>query len=354
MDEISFLSLTPDYFQLLQQWLQAPHVAKWWGEAKAWSLEDIRLKYTTYTQGYKIHHGEKKGISSFIIQFKQQPVGYIQCYNAFDFPRDGYQMQELWTESSSTLAALDFYIGDSACLGQGLGAAVLKSFLKDHVYSHFCACLVDPDKQNKYAISAYAKAGFTTYMEFDSTIMMIAKKEENKNPLIILGSSRSDGETFQAIKSVIQDQYVPLVDLRKLNISYYDYDSRNRSDDFIPLAEKMMRHNPIILATPVYWYSMSAIMKTFLDRWSDLLDFRKDLGRRLAGKELYVITSYAGEFPKGFEDPFSQTCHYLDMEYKGCFYFYSGEKQGLKERNLVQAKEFASHIWHQTSKEALT
>lgn len=164
---------------------------------------------------------------------------------------------------------------------------------------------------------------------------------KEKNPIIILGSSRSNGETLQAIQMVVQGRQIPMVDLRKLNISYYDYDHQNVKDDFIPIAEQMINHDPIILATPVYWYSMSAVMKTFLDRWSDLLDIRKDIGRRLSGKELYLITSYAGEFPKGFEDPFLQTCHYLDMQYQGCFYFYSGNNQPLKIQNQDFAQAFA-------------
>lgn len=60
----------------------------------------------------------------------------------------------------------------------------------------------------------------------------------------------------------------------------------------------MVCYNPIILATPVYWYSMSALMKTFIDRWGDLLDIRKDIGRRLTNKELYIITSFGESMPR--------------------------------------------------------
>lgn len=165
-------------------------------------------------------------------------------------------------------------------------------------------------------------------------------------PLIILGSSRSDGNTSRAIQAVLQNRAVPIVDLSKLNISYYDYTYENAKDDFISLAEKMVKHNPIILATPVYWYTMSAMMKTFIDRWSDLLYIRKDLGRQLAHKELYVITSYGTDIPKSFEDPFSQTCEYLDMQYKGCFYFYSGEDVERKQKNDALAKQFFEQIWN--------
>jgi putative NADPH-quinone reductase len=173
--------------------------------------------------------------------------------------------------------------------------------------------------------------------------------EAEKNPIIIIGSSRSDGDTFRAVQAILQERTPPIVDLRKLNMSYYDYALGNLNDDFIPLAEQMVEHDSIILATPVYWYSMSAIMKTFLDRWNDLLYSRKELGRRLAGKELYLITSYASDIPKGFEDPFVQTCEYLEMHYKGCLYFYAGDDLDRLEENPSLTKNFSNSIWEMIS-----
>jgi hypothetical protein len=67
-------------------------------------------------------------------------------------------------------------------------------------------------------------------------------------------------------------------------------------------------------------------MKTFIDRWSDLLTIRKDLGRSLAGKTLYLITSlYAAKFPSCFEDLFRLTSEYMSMHYGGCYYYYCGD-----------------------------
>ena len=344
MSDLSFIPLCFDHLPLLHKWMQAPHVRKWWGEGKTWSFHDIKEKYTSYTLGYKIHQGQKKGIASFVIQFQNHPVGFIQFYNAFDFPRDGFNLQELWSQQSQSLAAIDFYIGEPTCLGMGLGEKALKHFLSDHVLKQFDACLVDPDKSNSTAIKTYVKAGFSTLQDLPSSILMLARKEEKSNPIIIFGSSRSDGNTLQAIHSVIKNCPVPIVDLRDLNISYYDYRYDNAKDDFIPLAETMVRHNPIILATPVYWYTMSALMKTFIDRWSDLLDIRKDIGRRLAYKDLYVIASYGTSMPRNFEEPFSQTCEYLDMRYKGCFYFNSGNMTEGSKENEEQAEKFFNQI----------
>lgn len=77
-----------------------------------------------------------------------------------------------------------------------------------------------------------------------------------------------------------------------------------------------------------------------------MLDIRKDIGRRLTHKELYVITSYGTEMPRGFEDAFSQTCDYLDMQYKGCLYFYSGEDTKRSKENDLIAQKFFEQIWN--------
>lgn len=164
-------------------------------------------------------------------------------------------------------------------------------------------------------------------------------------PFVIFGSSRGDGETLKAVQEVIKGKNIDIVDLQKLNIGYYDYSGGNRHDDFIPLAERMIEHNPLILASPIYWYSVSALMKTFIDRWSDLISIRKDLGRKLAGKDLFLVTSYAGEVPRNFEDPMKLTCQYLDMHYRGCYYHYSGPDKIEQEKNKERAAQFIQTLW---------
>jgi len=143
--------------------------------------------------------------------------------------------------------------------------------------------------------------------------------------IVILGSSRSNGNTRKAIDLVIDSSKVPVVDLLTLNMSGYDYEHRNQDDDFIPLIERVLTFETIILATPVYWYQMSWLMKIFFDRITDVLKIRKDLGRQLRGKKLFVIASFNSSIPKGFEDTFSQICEYLGMHYLGTSFIYGGD-----------------------------
>lgn len=144
------------------------------------------------------------------------------------------------------------------------------------------------------------------------------------NPVIIFGSSRSFGNTRKVTDDIFGSSGIPLVDLNNFDISPFDYEHRNKHDDFIPLIENLLDHDTWIIATPVYWYTTSAHHKIFFDRIADLLDIRKDLGRRLSGKKLFVIASFGTSYPNGFDGLFEQICEYLCMEYLGSSCIYSG------------------------------
>ncbi|HGS4449180.1 TPA: flavodoxin family protein, partial [Vibrio cholerae] len=101
----------------------------------------------------------------------------------------------------------------------------------------------------------------------------------------------------------------------------YDYEHMNRNDDFIHLINKLVEFDHLVFASPVYWYSMSAQLKVFFDRLSDLLTLEKELGRCLKGKSVSVIsTGFNKACPSCFSEPFQLTADYLGLVYKGCTY----------------------------------
>ncbi len=166
-------------------------------------------------------------------------------------------------------------------------------------------------------------------------------------PLIIFGSSRNDGGTMQAVSSVVQNRDAELIDLMEKTIGYYDYSHANRSDDFLPIAKQMAESAHIVFATPVYWYSMSAVLKTFFDRFTDLITIEKPIGRALQDKTCFVISAgFQKHIPEGFESPFKATFDYLNMQYGGCLYYYAGEDEKLVQESKERAKTFAEQIFN--------
>lgn len=134
-----------------------------------------------------------------------------------------------------------------------------------------------------------------------------------------MGSSRSDGNTFKVLETFRSGTDWPLADLNQLDIGYFDYAFKNADDDFMPLIERFVQeHDGLVLATPIYWYTMSAQLKAFLDRISDLLMQHKDLGRKFRGRSLAVISCGSDEeLMEGFEMPFVESARYLGMNYLG-------------------------------------
>ncbi|MGO4772719.1 flavodoxin family protein [Flavobacterium sp. W22_SRS_FK3] len=145
---------------------------------------------------------------------------------------------------------------------------------------------------------------------------------ENKK-VIILGSARKNGNTTKIVDEISKESAIDVIDLSDYNISHYDYESKNREDDFLPLIRRILEdYDTLIFATPIYWYNMSGIMKVFFDRFSDLIRIEKETGRKLRGKKIGVISnSHDNEIEESFYIPFKKTADYLGMEYLGHAHF---------------------------------
>ena len=158
--------------------------------------------------------------------------------------------------------------------------------------------------------------------------------------LILLGSARNDGDTKNLTSQLAQRTGWDVIDLNNYTISNYDYNHANRDDDYLPLMKSILAtYDTLIFATPVYWYAMSGIMKTFFDRITDLITVEKDLGRTLRGKKMAVLTSSAGSnLGDDFWIPFKASAEYLGMHYVANAHCFEGED------NTARLEEFVRNI----------
>lgn len=136
--------------------------------------------------------------------------------------------------------------------------------------------------------------------------------------ILIQGSSRSHGDTRIISDFLIEKYGWDFIDLTKKNIGHYDYEYKNSGDDFSATAKEILEYDRLIFITPVYWYTMSGIMKAFFDRISDLIRIDKDTGRKFRGKQMAAISSCnSPEKYEGFFMPFKLSADYLGMSYLG-------------------------------------
>lgn len=160
-----------------------------------------------------------------------------------------------------------------------------------------------------------------------------------------MGSARSDGATRFLAEYIIGIKAYDLIDLRKKKIGYFDYEFNHEEDEFMPLVTSIIEnYNTIIFATPVYFYAMSAIMKNFFDRLGDLIYRHKELGRKLRGKSMAMISCGAGNYlPEGFQMPFRETSRYLGMTYLGDVHCWL-EQNEIPEEVKTSLEEFLDHL----------
>jgi len=138
--------------------------------------------------------------------------------------------------------------------------------------------------------------------------------------IALFSSSRRHGNTGQLMDRIASELNIEVVDLAAQRMSPYDYDHLNRDDDFEPLMQRVLAHDQIIFASPIYWYAVSPAMKVFLDRISDFLELPDLLpeGRRLRGKKAYVVCTSASDEPAvEFIGAFRETFSYLGMQFGG-------------------------------------
>jgi multimeric flavodoxin WrbA len=134
--------------------------------------------------------------------------------------------------------------------------------------------------------------------------------------IAILGSARSDGHTAAILKRLVDGFDCEVIDLNSARIACFRYDQHYADDDeFLAIVERMIAAPIVIFATPVYWYSFSAVMKNFIDRLSDLLMSQKPVGRRLRGGQWALASSGSDSAPdRDLVSAFRRTCEYLGVE----------------------------------------
>lgn len=156
--------------------------------------------------------------------------------------------------------------------------------------------------------------------------------------VLILGSERKHGNTWEVAQALSQEIDIEIIDLLDYKINRFSYTNDYPHDDnFMPLIKEIVeKYDHMIFATPVYWYSMSGLMKIFFDRITDLLSFEKELGRKLRGKSMSAISSSNGNsLEEHFWLPFKYTAEYLGMDYLGNIHTFE------KDDNSASIKAFA-------------
>ncbi|MDT0387555.1 flavodoxin family protein [Streptomyces dubilierae] len=174
--------------------------------------------------------------------------------------------------------------------------------------------------------------------------------------LFVLGSARADGNT-ELLARRAAEQLPPGVAQQWIDLTEHplpDFeDLRHDSDHVRPtegsaalLLDATLAATDIVIASPLYWYSVSAQTKRYLDHWSGWLRTPGiDFKATLAGRTLWGVTALAHE-EEVVADPLvgtlSNSAAYMGMRFGGVL-LGNGSKPGdvLNDTEaLARAKTF--------------
>jgi multimeric flavodoxin WrbA len=160
--------------------------------------------------------------------------------------------------------------------------------------------------------------------------------------LFILGSARPNGNTEllarlaakslsadaeQVWLSLLHDPLPPFEDIRHHETRRYTV--ANETEQMY--IDATLAATDIVIASPVYWYSLSAGSKLYLDHWSAWMRLPDvDFRARMAGKKLWGVTVLSDEGLLGVQ-PLIETLRlsadYMDMQFGGVLLGY-GNRPG--------------------------
>jgi multimeric flavodoxin WrbA len=176
----------------------------------------------------------------------------------------------------------------------------------------------------------------------------LENKAKTKQVLVILGSPRRKGNSSTIAARISRGAksagaQVETVFLQGLNISpcrgcdtCQKLDSKGCAikDDMQEIFPKLIKADAWVIASPVYWFNMSAQTKIFMDRCYALTAYAKN---PFAGKRIAIAMSY------GDVDPVRSGCVNALRTFQDAFRYTGSKIVGMVYGSAMKAGEIADN-----------
>jgi len=203
---------------------------------------------------------------------------------------------------------------------------------------------------------------FTDFIELKlERTCLVVKIIFMRSALFLLSSSRADGNSEllarEAAKQLPESVGQRWINLNECPLGAF-HDVRHAGERTYEMPEGNARMlvdatlwaDYLIFVAPVYWYSMPAPAKLYLDHWSHWmrvpeLNFRK----RMKGKRLFLTTAMAGAKPVEAEPLLKSlqlTADYMGMEWGGYVLAHANSAGDVLQQPeaLLSARSLFEHL----------
>jgi len=184
----------------------------------------------------------------------------------------------------------------------------------------------------------------------------------NKRIMIVLGSPRKKGNSAKLAESVakgakesgakVETFYLNGMSIKPCQGCMKCQKENARGcaikDDMQLLYPKLKRADAVVIASPVYWFNLSAQAKTFIDRCFAVGVEERNI---FSGKPLALLLSYGDADPFGSGAvnalrSFQDMCRYLEAQVVGMLYGSAGEAGEMAKNKelLAEARQLGRDL----------
>ena len=131
--------------------------------------------------------------------------------------------------------------------------------------------------------------------------------------LFVNSSPNRDGNTYRIGEELLKDKEHDVLQMADYRISQYGQVFED--DEMKEVLKEMDKYDILVIGSPVYWYTVGGMLKTFIDKLYMLPE-----AEALRGKKLYLFAQ--GSLPnedtvKSIEFLFNRLSYLMGMELKG-------------------------------------
>jgi multimeric flavodoxin WrbA len=183
----------------------------------------------------------------------------------------------------------------------------------------------------------------------------------NREFLFILGSARYDGNTehlarraARSLPASVRQTWVHLLDQQLSHFEDIRHHEKRRysvsSGSEKVLLEGTLAATDIVIASPVYWYSVSAATKLYLDYWSGWMRLEGvDFRSRMSGKTLWGVSAFSDDdsrFAQPLVDTLRLSAEYMKMKWGGVLLGYGNRPRDvlLDPPSVERADKFFANL----------
>ena len=131
--------------------------------------------------------------------------------------------------------------------------------------------------------------------------------------LFMNSSPNREGNTYRIGQELLKDKDHDVLQMADYIISQYGQVFED--DEMIEILKEIDKYDILVIGSPVYWYTVGGMLKTFIDRLYMLLE-----AEALRGKKLYLFaqgSSPSQDTVKSIEFLSNRLSYLMGMELKG-------------------------------------